>query len=194
MTNSENQSDKIFDSYAQSVFGLRCVCCMEEISIGALKCLKCGSFQNWTRHVFQWSSLIAAGLAVIPLGGIAISLWKLAIPADAELKVSILANTKSEISIAATNAGQKSGLIRKIDLNVIRNPPSQDTARDARSILTDYFTSIKPNDTIVLKLRPSAQGFEELPSFQDSKTCQYLLTFELLGSKFPITATCDCPR
>jgi hypothetical protein len=176
----------------------RCVICCEPIIVGARKCNKCDSFQDWTRYVFRWSGLIAAIIALLPVWSIAVSLWRLAVPSEAKIHVSVLKCSRQEIDVAAANVGQRTGVIKSVAFEVVRNPPQSAAERDIRTLNADGLTPIKPSDTIIIKYKPSSEGFEELPIWQDSKACKYKLKFDVLGSgeikSADIIEPCDCPR
>lgn len=176
---------------------VRCIICYEPISANAKKCTKCDSYQDWTHHVFRWSGVVTAVVALVPLWSMAWSLWQIAVPHNADIHVSALTCDSKEIAVAAANIGQKIGVIKSVDFAVVRNPPA-DIYRDSRTLTTDQSTLIKPNDLITLKYRPSPNGPEELPVRQSSSTCKYQLTFTALGlgvaTPDQTTATCDCPK
>lgn len=174
-----------------------CVICREQIDCDAIKCTKCGSYQDWSRHIFRWSGVVVAAVALAPLWSMAVSLYQIAMPRNAEIHLSALTCTAREITVAAANVGQKTGAVKSVDFEVARNPPQKESGRDSRTLTTDQIIPIKPNDVVILKYRPSPGGFEELPLRQSSTRCEYRLSFTALGLSVAesghSTVTCDCP-
>jgi hypothetical protein len=175
-----------------------CVICREPIDKNATKCIKCGSYQDWSRHIFRWSGVVAAVVAVLPLWSMAVSLWQITAPRDAEIRLSVLTCARREITVAAANHGQKTGAVKSVDFKVVREPPQKEPDRDARALTTEQIFPIKPNDVIILKYLPSPDGFEELPLRQTSTRCEYKLIFTALelsaAASKQGTVTCDCPK
>ncbi len=174
-----------------------CVICREQIDGNATKCIKCGSYQDWSRHIFRWSGVVAAAVALLPLWSMAVSLWQIAKPRNAEIHLSALMCTAREITVAAANIGQKTGAVKSVNFKIVRDPPQKESDRDSRTLTTDQIVPIKPNDVVILKYRPSPGGFEELPLRQSSVHCEYQLFFTALGlsdtASDHSTVTCDCP-
>jgi hypothetical protein len=165
---------------------------------GAEKCTECDSYQDWTRHIFRWSGVGAAVIAVVPLWGMAWSLWQIAMPTNADIRVSTMACSPNQITVAAANIGQKTGVIKNVEFAVVRDPaPQKDVYRDTRNLTTDQIVAIKPNDVVIVKYQPVSGGPEDLPIKQSSASCRYELTFTALGLGISrsdqTTATCDCP-
>jgi hypothetical protein len=109
-----------------------------------------------------------------------------------------MACSPNQITVAAANIGQKTGVIKNVEFAVVRDPaPQKDVYRDTRNLTTDQIVAIKPNDVVIVKYQPVSGGPEDLPIKQSSASCRYELTFTALGLGISrsdqTTATCDCP-
>jgi hypothetical protein len=116
-------------------------------------------------------------------------LWTLAMPGEPEIDFTLLSCKRQQITVGAVNSGEKTGFLREVQFAVIRTPKRPNIYRDNRTLVADEFKAIKPNDAVVIKFSPSAEGSEELPVWQGSEICQYQLTFSSTKR-----ARCDCPR
>ena len=132
---------------------------------------------------------------LLPLGSIAVSLWNLAEPGDAEIQVTGISCRAQEVNLVVVNVGRKAGLVNGVDFKVAREPNVPQKYRDARQLVTDSVMLVKPNDSVSLRFRPSQGSFEDLPAWQDSKTCKYVLAFKMSAQNAhaPVVS-CDCTR
>jgi hypothetical protein len=115
------------------------------IEPGARKCTHCSSYQGWIRHIFDWSGVITAALAIVPAWGIAVSLWTIAFSSDAEIALEAVSCSSAEVQVAARNTGGQPGLIADAIITKITDAGQQNYSN--------------------LVARPTA-GFEIVPAWQ----------------------------
>lgn len=173
-----------------------CLVCRQAISLGAKKCPKCGSFQDWSRHIFRWSGLATAVVALLPMWGIMLSLWRIAMPGAATIAVSVLSCDRTAITAAIANTGQRTTVVEGVEFKVIRDPAvAVDVYRDERVLTPEDFKPIKAGDMLIAKYRHSDQG-ADLPTRKESKSCLFQLTFTATSFEAKpaqSVASCNCP-
>lgn len=175
-----------------------CIVCGEKIKAQATVCIECNNYQDWSRYIFRWSGMVAAVVGLFPLWTIGFSLYEIAFPSAADLKISVLACNIKNIDVAVFNDGKQSGLIQRVDFKVLREPDQPGIYRDNRELVIERNVPIKQGDVEILKLLPSKDGSEELPIKKESQKCKYKLDFN--PSRFsdeyqqePISSVeCDC--
>lgn len=156
-----------------------CVVCGQVIKPNALLCVGCNCYQDWSRYIFRWSGMVGALASLFPLWTIGFSLYEIAFPSEADLKISVLTCNINHIEVAVFNDGKKSGLIQSVDFKVIRVPKLDNVYRDNRDVIILENKPIKQGDIEILKLSPSNNGSEEFPLKNESSTCKYILEFNL---------------
>ena len=177
----------------------RCVACREPISNGAELCTKCGSAQNWTRHLLRHAALASATLALVPAFTIAASLYEIAFGRkEAIINAQILNCTAEQIDISLTNTGDTAGVVRNVifsssgaqpnDVTVQRKPPSK----------AEYFVS-EVGSSAVLSYEPFVGGVKnKFPRGSGNgigEECVYRLTMSYLsvaGSDKVEELSCAC--
>lgn len=90
---------------------LLCRECRNPLPEGARKCTNCSSYQDWRRFVFTWSGLFTAMLALVPLWSGAYSLWKLAFPRPADVRISIAACKPDRVLTYLNNSGETAAML-----------------------------------------------------------------------------------
>jgi hypothetical protein len=170
-----------------------CVVCRGTISEGATKCASCDNFQDWRRHILTWSGVITALLALVPVWGGAVSLYKLAFPGDAEVRIRTIECQQKKIKVAAFNSGGKVGLLTAPRVTVIRN-------QEQKSISVNF--SIDEDDTELLSkeldiIELALTGSHNFPTQTTANGgCKLRISFQvetLAGSKFERKDECSCP-
>lgn len=79
--------------------------CKKPLPAGARKCTECATFQDWRRFIFTWSGVFTATLAIVPLWSGAISLWTLAFPEPAKVKLALASCKADGVLAYLTNVG-----------------------------------------------------------------------------------------
>ena len=85
--------------------------CKNPLPAGARKCTKCSSFQDMRRIVFVWSGLFTAILALVPLWSAAISLWTLAFPEPADVRLAVASCRPERLITYLTNTGGRPAML-----------------------------------------------------------------------------------
>ena len=99
-----------------------CKTCKELIPVGAIKCTKCNSYQDWTRYLLRWTTVIVVLIGLAPLWGAAISLYELAFSKRAPvIEALITACTPKTISLAYINAGSLDGIVTGYNFKLEKN-------------------------------------------------------------------------
>jgi hypothetical protein len=112
----EARSDKIID----------CIVCKEKIHQYAIKCVHCGSFQNWRRHLNLSSTFLSIMLAFVSVLTVFFSVALDSVNKNnSDLKVSII-NWQRQITsrgdqvlvveAIVTNTGKKPGVIKTFSI------------------------------------------------------------------------------
>lgn len=89
-----------------------CRGCKERISVGALICIHCHSYQNWRRHLQFSGTILALLVALISVGTAAIPVFRSAVAKDdSDLILSLFSSRDGEIHAIASNGGTRPGAI-----------------------------------------------------------------------------------
>jgi hypothetical protein len=169
-----------------------CRVCRNGMPAGAAKCAECGSFQDWRRHVFAWSGLVGAGLALVPLWTGAAALREQAFPSPPRI-VSALDCAPNELTAYLTNIGGRPAMLRQP--TVVRSHPEdqEPTHLMLNRVVDEDDLELQQNESDILKLSLESEG----GAFYDDDKCEITVTFELAesaGAKAtaPPKASCPC--
>lgn len=99
---------------------INCKVCKEEIQEEALKCIHCGSFQNFRRHLNISTSILSLLVALVTVASVAPFLWDSISTKESEFSINYLekrdrsqGTTKDFlITLYISNTGERPGLIR----------------------------------------------------------------------------------
>jgi hypothetical protein len=178
-----------------------CRVCWEPIHPQAIKCTRCGSYQDWTRHLVRWSALFVSALALAPLWSISQSLTQLAIAERkmARIEAALTACDVREVRVVYENSGELSGIVTDVrfalllggvrtdpDLKIIRSDGSGDIVISPgdgpiRAVYRAYIDNTEANF---------------LPADSRPASCAYLLEFNWMdfsGSRQQLRRECACP-
>jgi hypothetical protein len=104
-----------------------CIMCRNSMPAGSSYCAKCDNYQDWRRHLYNWSAIVGGGLGIIaviagvaPVWGIASALWALAYPPKSNVSLSPLQCSSQTVQFIATNAGGKPAYLYDPHLSVAR--------------------------------------------------------------------------
>jgi ribosomal protein L40E len=169
-----------------------CRICRSGMPAGAAKCAKCGSFQDWRRHVFAWSGLVGAGLVLVPLWTGAAALQEQAFPGPPRI-VSALDCTPEELTAYLTNVGGRPAMLKQP--TVVRNHPEdlEPTRLRLKSVVDEEDLKLGKDESDILKLSLASEG----GAFYDDDKCEITVTFELVEppkarANAPQKASCPC--
>ncbi len=169
-----------------------CLACKEPLLPGAKKCKECGTFQDWRRHVFLWSGIITALLAIVPAWGIGVSLWEMAFPANSDIRLKVTLCTSEQINVVAYNKGGRTGIVGRPKLWLVVDGKKEASA--LKVVPTSESFTIKPGDMLELEYQAMLRkNREDFPKKRGSD-CRIILEFPIFGSEGETTTQeVDCP-
>lgn len=177
-----------------------CRACCKPIPARAITCTECGSYQNkYVYYILGAANLIKPILELAPIVAIAVSLWAIAFPGTAQIKLKAVCEEKS-IYLTAINVGGRVGALTnpqlwekrdgKVTASNVHLKPTQSGAMSE---------ILKPGDGMVTEYKAEEYGSElSFPSKGDSKECQLLIRFSLFNfsksgpGESDTEATCPC--
>jgi len=178
-----------------------CKVCCSPIPPKARKCIKCGSYQDWTRHLLRLGVVVGGFLTLTPLWNISKSLTTLVTPQQkaAKLQVAVAGCTADEVRVFFENNGQISGIVTGLRFAVVqagkRSEPEVEIRRNAGEqdiIVSPQQQPVKASYHAYIDGTPAS-----LYSRSDGDgACIYQLEFAWLdfaGTRKTLEATCPCP-
>ncbi|MDH3387002.1 MAG: hypothetical protein OEN02_03780 [Gammaproteobacteria bacterium] len=180
-----------------------CLECRSDIKAGAKKCTECGAYQDWTRYLFRYTSIVTAVLGIIPVITIAFSLYEIAFGEKiADVRAAIVRCESRRLDIGIVNVGEMPAIVSKVDFS----SPNTDTAltpetfrlhradEDAETFLVDPAGTAR-----IVSYKPYIGGTpSRFPRYPDNaKTCKYHVSIETLEFDLNTstqTLKCDCSR
>lgn len=199
MSNSDMKETPSIDPSQQTspMLGV-CRVCSEPIKSGAQKCNKCGSYQDWTRHLLRWSALLISIFGLAPLWSISMSLHDLAsTPDKAVIEAAITKSTANEVSIAFTNSGKRDGIVTDVNFFILH--AGSRVKRDVELRPTEAFV-VSPNKPPAVVGYKAYSGNTETNFFSNSNAdpaCLFIFDItwiDFKGTKKTITRQCSCPQ
>jgi hypothetical protein len=193
-------SEKVSRSGGTATTDLKqCRVCCEPIKAAALKCINCGSYQNWTRHLSRSSALLVSLLALAPLWGLSVSVYKIAFTEKtAQVEAAVTACSYQEVRVAFENSGELSGIVTGIGFSIkqgtetrvpdgemLNNQGGGDLLiqPDTAPVMVSYRAYIDGEPTNIIPESPAGQG------------CSYLLDIrwtDFSGSEQQLSRECRC--
>ncbi len=128
----------------EAVTTIACKVCSEEIKNGAAKCVHCGSYQDWTRYVLRWTTLSVSLLSIMPLWGIAISIYNLS-SKHAEVEAAIISCNHEEIVMAFANSGKIDGIITDAKFELVYDNTVIKPKYEVHALEDDSSFVVSPN-------------------------------------------------
>ncbi|MFN1549381.1 hypothetical protein [Vibrio natriegens] len=173
----------------------KCVVCLNTIPKCAQKCTKCGSFQDWKRHVLTWSGIVTAVLALLPVWAAAVSLFKIAFPKDANIRVIALECKQNIVKMAVFNSGGEVVLMRPPNITGLQNEAEHVIPFNTDFSLDKELTKILPEELEIIEL--ALEGVRRFPTTEkNDDSCELRISFKfesLDGSTFKEGDNCRCP-
>ncbi len=175
-----------------------CKVCCEPINPRALKCTKCGSYQDWSRHLLRWSALLVSLLALAPLWSLSSSVSKLAFHEKAaRIEAAVTACNAEEVRVVFENSGELSAIVTGVDFSVLTRGEYAVPEVDIANQLSEGDILVVPNERPV-KVVYRAFIQDEPTSFfpqQDSPDCRFRLAInwtDLKGNAAQLSRECRC--
>lgn len=97
----------------------KCLVCKQGIDEKAIKCAKCGSFQNWRRHVKLSGAILSLLVALVSVSGLAIPIILESIRGGQSLlKIGVSFTNDTHAYLHFQNNGDEPGLVESIQFEV----------------------------------------------------------------------------
>lgn len=189
-----------------------CRVCREPIKSGAAKCIHCGSYQDWTRYLIRWSTILVLLLGIAPLWSIASTL-KTVFSKTANIEAALTSYETDKITIAFTNSGKLDGIVTEIDFKILLNDKIKKTSYKVRPanivvspnkppVLVKYSADIvvSPNNPPVLVTYKAYIGntpTEFISKDHGYTTCDYVMKIKWVDFRHNIkelSLKCTCPQ
>lgn len=174
-----------------------CCVCREPIRAGATKCTHCGSYQDWSRHLLRWSTLLVSLLGIVPLWGIASSLNKIAFsPKTANVEAVLTSCNKDRITVAFANSGKFDGIVTDVNFALMQDGKRNESDWELRP---NSNVVVRPNEPPVLVTYLAYIGNTEtdfISGPQTDKLCSFVVEINWMdfkGSTKKISRECSCP-
>jgi hypothetical protein len=167
--------------------------------MGATKCIKCGSYQDWTRHVLRWSAVIIAALGLVPLWGIATSLHQIAFARRGPaIEAALISCAHAAMTVAYVNAGGVDGIVTEHAFVLEHGGSSHTPPYAVRPDTTGDFLVSPGQPAKLVRLRAYIGGVETnlVSPGHGLSGCRYRLTVlwsEFKDRKHRLERTCPCP-
>lgn len=170
---------------------LLCTECKKPLPKGAKLCTECSSYQNWRRYLFQWSGVLTAALAIVPLWTGAYSLWKLAFPEPARVSVTVGGCAADHFLLHFTNSGGAPAILGSPSVEHLSG--NQWIRFDMDFPMDEDDLVLEPNESDVVALRPvpADASFSE----EDNRSCQLRASFQVISGeaeRSTLGAPCTC--
>jgi len=178
-----------------------CKVCREPIKVKAIKCTKCYSYQDWTRYLLRWSTLLVSLFALAPLWSISDSLSRLAFSKKAaKIEAALTGCSQNEVRLVFENSGNTSGIITGVSFALLQEG-KRITPRglDIRGSQGEEDIVVSPNQPPArVSYRASIDNVEAsfIPESRARQDCFYLLEIDwidLAGSRQQLKRECRCP-
>jgi hypothetical protein len=176
-----------------------CRVCCEPIKAQAIKCTKCGSYQDWTRHLVRWSALFVSLFALAPLWSISNSVSKLAFSDKvAQIEAAITSCSHKEVRVAFENTGELSGIVTSVDFAIKKGDEVRPPDGEMRPTGNGGDILVLPDKPpVMLSYRAFIDGEPTniIPEADTAGKCSYLLDIrwtDFAGSKKQLTRECRC--
>jgi hypothetical protein len=176
----------------------RCRVCAEPIHPSALKCKECNAFQDWRSHLFEWSGLGTAVLALIPLWGLAVAGVKVLSGNAPDVQMAAASCGKARVELLVANASDKSVALFSARTAVLIDGKPQELGRFVLSPVDPKETLLKANEQQHIILEPKAAGgaLVPFPAAPTGAQCRIEVsaTFRGFGDRTAdAKAECACP-
>lgn len=131
-----------------------CSTCGEQIPLSAIKCSKCGTFQDWRRHLGFSSTILALLTALLSVATVAGPvLYDLLAEPDSALIGSFQRIEGGRALFLVSNAGSRPGTVERVLLHAVNTPYLHDLleikALPLRLTSTDVF--VEPGESVFIQ-------------------------------------------
>ncbi len=177
-----------------------CRVCQEPIRDKAVKCIKCGSYQDWTRYVLRWSAFLGSLFVLTQLWSIADSLSSLAFTDKAaRVEAAITSCRQDEVRVAYENSGELSGIVTGVDYSLRIDGVESSPDLDVRNRLSDEDVLVSPKAPPV---RASYRAYIDntpasfIAESMAERDCAYLIDIRWIdfsGTEQLLSKECRCP-
>ena len=139
----KSSQNEVEQKHPQSV----CTFCKNVINPEAVKCPKCGSFQNWRKNINLSTTLVSLLIALISVTGIVVPiLWQALTPSRSQVSVEHAFVTDNFAYLYLANSGSRPALIETIKLRIgnyiVGFPPNRIGQTDDQRVVLPLETAI----------------------------------------------------
>jgi len=177
-----------------------CRVCREPIKAGAIKCTRCGSYQDWTRHLLRWSALVVTLFALAPLWSISNSLSRLAFSDKAaNIAAAVTGCEQGSVRLVFENSGEISGIVTGVTFALLQDGERTIPDLVIRSNRGEEDIVISPQQppvSVVYLPYIDNTPASFIPESRSRENCSYQLGIDWIdfaGSKRRLTRECRCP-
>jgi hypothetical protein len=164
-----------------------CVNCREEIKQGAVKCIRCDSFQDWRRYFSASSLFLSLLVALVTSMTTLIHFVTPALtPKRAVIHTLEIAVEQRLLRVGFTNSGTALAAIRGAKLSVKRDGSVRETFElncGPTEAKRDVDPFLEPGKSRIIEFHPVSKGLGiELPrKITGEQTCTYEISFDIVG-------------
>ena len=178
-----------------------CRVCWELINPKALKCTKCGSYQDWTRHFMRWSAILVSVFALATLWSISKSLTQLAAGEKkaAKIEAALTACELREVRVLYENSGEISGFVTGAHFSLLLDGAHSSSALTIRRSDGQEDIVVDPKERPVRAVYKAYIDNTETSFVSKplpAKSCSYIMEFDWMdfaGTKRQLHRECPCP-
>lgn len=124
----------------------KCKACLDLIPIGARKCSRCGSFQNWQAKFPLTESILALLIALVSVVLLGIPIVKSALqPDDSEITLTYIDRSDVSIPIIASNKGNRPGVMEPVAGLLVTTKGSGDRPAQTHALLANVAEGTRAN-------------------------------------------------
>lgn len=172
----------------------KCLVCLKDMPSGAEKCTECDSYQDYRRHVFAWSGLIGALIAMYPLWQGSWSVAELAFPSPSKISLAEFQCEPQKMSYIVLNSGGQTAYIYSPRFELQQ---ADEQAIELELQIPDSASGrISANDLRPMTV-PMGAG-QTLPEGQAGQKCVITLVQKSIDATTQTAATtrasCQCPN
>lgn len=178
-----------------------CRVCYEPIQQKAIKCTKCASYQDWTRHLARWSALLISLFALAPLWDISQSLKQLTVTEKKMAKIEAVLTRCDfyEVRVAYENSGKINGIVTGARFALIKDGTRSVPELEIRLSSEEKDIVVSPGERPVRAAYKAYIDNNETNFISESsqaRPCTYQMEFEWMdfsGTKKQLQRECSCP-
>jgi hypothetical protein len=164
---------------------IKCRVCFEPLHKGAVKCIHCGSFQNWQRFLNIGSGILSLLVALIAVLTVAVPIIKSSLTTKRpDVHFTLIKYEPKTMHIICSNLGNRSGILKQATLRILMNGGETDETKASPVFLKweEQDPIIKPNESRLFKFYYEFYGDRQAlkKCSPGTTSCQYNIQFEII--------------